>query len=337
MRNQYFIVNNRQYGISTDGAGQYFDRITSNYLPGDDVIYAISQNGTVLTSEDGNIWTTRTYSTTGAASLFAKMTHSRSLNLMNMVVNNSYFTSGNGGITWQQQTTPFTFNSITWSTSLGLYVAVGTNNIATSTNGLTWTVRNTASYTWRDVEWNSTVGRFLAISSNGARATYSSNGTSWTNYDSTSATNFNGSSVGTRIRVILGNFIFVGSTYRTSSTGLSGSWSSIFTTNNIGTIRDVAHRPQFQTTPAYYIGVLSNSSTNQNIWVNPVGGTFTRLASSVAYYGAIAGWGPGGPIQQGAYIAGHNSILRRELDLSFTTITIPNATYLHLYVVRQFQ
>jgi len=326
MINQYYIVNTKIFGTSSDGFNQYFDMVSTNTLPSTSTMYVVTNftNGSgpnIATTTDGTTWTTRTVENGHPSNLEANITHSDTLKLVVATINGYYSTSTNGGITWVKQTTPFTFRSVKWVGALGIFIAVGTNNIATSSNGFTWTIRNTATYDWKDVEWNGT--RILVMAPN--RATHSTNGTSWTNYSTT--TSFGGDNTFVKLRLYGTSFVRVGNaSIYVTTTGLAGSWATLFNTdfpNTIGQpLRDIVYSP----VNTYWNGVAS-SSVGKNIWYADLGDTVvTPQTYSTLMYSARYVTRIGSTNVFRNYVAGASRVLRYTTNgTSWTDVTLPNS------------
>ena len=157
----------------------------------------------VMYSSNGSVWN----SSTSSARTWEGITWADGLGLFVAVANDSGTTTGqimtsSNGTSWTARNGPASnnggnWNSVCWSPQLQLLVAcssVGTTNsygLMRSSDGITWTVINHTNTTntatsFRQVIWNSYSNQFVACG-NGQFAV-SSNGTSWTIYNTSSAT-----------------------------------------------------------------------------------------------------------------------------------------------------
>ncbi len=150
---------------------------------------AVSATGSgnrVMTSSDGQIWTSRF---SAANEQWNDICWATTLSLFVAVSNNS--SSGSGvmtspdGISWTLRTAASAkdWRAVCWAESLGLLVAVGVNGVMTSTNGTAWTTRTPAqSYQWNDIAFSPTLPLFVAISDSGTgnRVMTSPDGITWT-------------------------------------------------------------------------------------------------------------------------------------------------------------
>lgn len=143
----------------------------------------------VMTSPDGETWTSRT---AAEANAWADVIWVSELALFVAVAytgTNRVMTSPDG-ITWTARSAADntkSWTAIEWSPSLGLLVAIaynsGTQCVMTSSNGTSWALQSASNEAyWEDVCWSAELGLFVAVS--GASTTYrvmtSANGTSWT-------------------------------------------------------------------------------------------------------------------------------------------------------------
>lgn len=137
---------------------------------GNDTWVAVGNSGAVMTSPDGEVWTSRT---AASSSHWVDVVWAEDLGLFVAVASNGG-TSGAmtspDGETWTLRTTvnkPWV--SIAWAPEIGYLAAVegtggsATNQIMVSTDGITWTGKNSpADKQWRAIAWNGL--HFVAIS-----------------------------------------------------------------------------------------------------------------------------------------------------------------------------
>jgi hypothetical protein len=144
---------------------------------------AVGAYGTIRTSPDGLVWTTRDSGTT---------THLRGVawngNKLIAVGTSSSILSSDDGVTWSSADAGFnaSLNKILWDGSQFVAVGSGINSqVATSPDGVTWTARNASTFyvSLVDVAWNGTT--YVAVASGSGIYNYvytSSNAITWTRY-----------------------------------------------------------------------------------------------------------------------------------------------------------
>ena len=137
----------------------------------------VSTNGTTWTAGSAatsNTWTAIAWSP--ALGIFAAVANAGTRGNQVMVSTN--------GTTWILGTssTAANWNAIAWSPSLNIFAAVSGVAIMTSQNGTTWTTTTSGIITLFSIVWAPAIGIFAG---GGGIIWISSNGTSWTSYDST--------------------------------------------------------------------------------------------------------------------------------------------------------
>ena len=150
------------------------------------IFVAVGNTGLIMTSYNGDTWTTRTPS---AGNNWKSVTWSSTLQLMVAVsnsgtVSNSISTSSDG-ITWTSRTAPFSYNwvSVVWSSSLNLFAAIAqsaatTSSIMTSSDGITWTSRTGTIVAWSQIIWSPELSLFIIVGT-GTNVLTSSDGITW--------------------------------------------------------------------------------------------------------------------------------------------------------------
>jgi hypothetical protein len=136
------------------------------------IFVAVGQNGVnnrVMTSVDGNTWTSRTSASNAS---WKSVCWSPQLTLFVAVASSTtgyrVMTSPDG-VLWTLQATPAdnTWNSVCWSPELMLFVAVSStgtgNRVMTSPDGIVWTIRAPPSYAWWSVCWSPELALFVAV------------------------------------------------------------------------------------------------------------------------------------------------------------------------------
>ena len=177
---KYVAVGQKGYvTTSTDGVnwttpktdGGYKSSLGIAFGKGKFITGSSTVAGTIMSSTDGNAWTT-----------VANITNSDLQDFR--YVNDLFFVgSGNGysyvsadGITWEQINSPQIVNAITYNN--GLYVAACYNGIiATSNDGKAWTPHTLGAKSWLNVAYGK--GKFVAIGVAGLLTT-SVDGHTWT-------------------------------------------------------------------------------------------------------------------------------------------------------------
>jgi hypothetical protein len=151
---------------------------------------AVASNGAgsgIMTSPDGETWTTRTDPTGGND--WRGIAWSPELKLIVVVgitgTGNRAMTSPDG-INWTARTTPEdnNWNSICWAKGIRQFVAVassGTNRVMISRDGVTWTAKSVPSRQWISVCWSQERWLLVAVANTGTgnRVMTSINGESW--------------------------------------------------------------------------------------------------------------------------------------------------------------
>lgn len=149
-----------------------------------------------MTSPDGVTWTGRSASVT--TNSWVSVVWADSLNLFVAVANNTspaVMTSPDG-LTWTSRTGPASLTAVAWSSPLTRLVALSGTTVYTSPDGLAWTTHATAmsSANWNGCTWLDS-GWFVAVQSSagshGNLLSYSADGISWTNANTTVTTTWN--------------------------------------------------------------------------------------------------------------------------------------------------
>lgn len=135
----------------------------------------------IITSPDGNTWTTRT--TPNQSLLYVSWDTTAALLIG---VGTGTLASSTDGVKWTVGTAPDAYNwfQAAYSPSLGLWAITGgdgTQRIATSSSGTgDWTLRTTPNATFRHIVWSPDLAVFVAIDAVGSGiASVSSDGITW--------------------------------------------------------------------------------------------------------------------------------------------------------------
>lgn len=145
----------------------------------------VGTNGLVLTSPDGETWTSRTAAAANnwqcvawSGTLFAAISSDGADRVM----------TSPDGITWTSRSAAEanTWRDVCWADTLSLFVAVsedGSNRVMTSPDGITWTSQSAASArTWGEIAWSSELTLLAARSGSGSTVGImtSPDGITWT-------------------------------------------------------------------------------------------------------------------------------------------------------------
>jgi hypothetical protein len=152
-------------------------------------LYVMTGAGTLMTSPDGEVWTSRTV----AANQWREVCWSPELGIFMAVASNGVgrCITSSDGVTWTPRTIlANSWQSVCWSPELGMFVATatsaGSNNIARSTNGTSWSyVDHALLANWRAVCWSPELMRFCIVgNATGSRSATSADGINWTSSSS---------------------------------------------------------------------------------------------------------------------------------------------------------
>ena len=134
---------------------------------------AVGENGTIVTSSDGTIWTKQS---SGITEILYGAVSSPSW-LVAVGSGGTILTSDDGGTTWSQQAsgTPYTLRSVAWTGAE--FVAIGNNGTAVrSTDGPNWTLQATPyadvlfgsdPFHVKAIMWTDSGGRLVGIGTRG--------------------------------------------------------------------------------------------------------------------------------------------------------------------------
>lgn len=208
-----------------------------------DSIVAAGAGGRILSTADGETWTTRTPDS-AYASTFRCGAWSPSLGLYVLAGGNGAIQTSPDGQTWTTRTPAGSYTGTwfgaSWSAPLGLFVLVGTDGaIQTSSNGTTWVSRTNplgALDGWVGVAWDGS--RFAAggfLNGDASQPAFATSvdgvswvsGTPWTPVDPTPLG-------GMEIAAGLGLYIVSGASAIYISDDLGASWSNVELTSRYG-------------------------------------------------------------------------------------------------------
>jgi hypothetical protein len=307
----------REVGPST---GINLQSVTWGGPTGQELFVAVGHN-TVLTSQDGIIWTPRnagvnnnwtsvTWGGGEGQELFVAVGLSSN--------GNSVITSQDG-INWtaleNRQLDGFLWSSVTWGGPAGqeVFVAVSRNgqgrHVMTSQDGINWTIRETPQNYWSSVTWGGPAGQklFVAVSDLGTSEVMTSpDGITWNLQLSPRGFNWPsvtwGGPAGQELfvavsRIGSGNRVMTspdGITWTTQTSASDNNWSSV-------TWGGPAGRELF-------VAVAKSGSGNR-VMTSPDGITWTSGDSADLSWSSVA-WG--GPAGQGSFVA----VAEQPLNLS---------------------
>ena len=246
----------------------------------------------VMTSPDGEIWTTRPGPTVAGTHAWSDVTFGDGLFVAvcpTSVSGNHVMTSVDG-ITWTVRTTPDQdWNAVVYGE--GLFVAVagsGTGNrVMTSGDGVTWTSRNSAAdLSWSDVAYGNGMFAAIAYSGTGNRVMTSLDGIIWTSRTTPADNNWAGIDYGN------GWFVAVSSdgTNRVMRSNDGITWTNHAAANNNNDWHSIAYGNGVFVAVAPKFG---SSGSTDLIMTSVDGASWTSRTNPAArdYYSVVYGEG----------------------------------------------
>ena len=228
---------------------QYFS--SSSTISGDNgyiystysnIIYAggyyafVDSHGYIYYSTDAKTWNTQLIS----AQNFYQLAYGN--NIWVVVGDNNVVYSGTPGGTWTARTSQMsgtaTIYDVKWISGLNLFILCGrpstspSNSISSSTDGINWTNRfsnNSGNYAFPNIAYDGASTLFLA-SVTGGQEIYSTNGTSWTQFNNN--TNYGGY-YSVFIKGALNRFAVAADTLTQTAASISTAWNTSPVTNFI--------------------------------------------------------------------------------------------------------
>ena len=163
-------------GITWTEASSYSDMDSKSVIWSEELgIFVIVGHSTVMTSEDGDIWTNRTASLTGE--IISGVAWSAWVGLLVAVSYTGDATSimtSPDGINWTNRQSPENdeWSDVVWCDGISAFIACGTRgsgeNFMTSVDGINWIYRSdTTGNLWKRIVWSNELSLAVSVSSTG--------------------------------------------------------------------------------------------------------------------------------------------------------------------------